>query len=79
MKRKHINIAHVGNGKTKETAIYFLNARHGHEEEEFEGLWLQAHKVKYPKITDKKSEFYGYDGYAEDPCIFTRLSAIIWV
>jgi dolichyl-phosphate-mannose--protein O-mannosyl transferase len=62
MKRKQMQIAHVGDGKTKETAIYFLNARHGHEEEEFEGLWLQAHKVKYPKITDKKSEFYGYDG-----------------
>jgi hypothetical protein len=62
MRSKKNNLKHTGDGKTKNSAIYFLHARHGMEEEEFESLWLRAHKVRYPKVTDKKSRIYGYDG-----------------
>ena len=57
MKKK--NIEHVGDGKTKETAIYFLNARHGQDEEAFEGRWLEVHNIQIPPIADKNSEYYG--------------------
>ena len=79
MGRKNTQIKHIGDGKTKETAIYFLNARHGHEEEEFERLWLEAHKVRFPKITDKNSELYGseeaegnYEWFVEEEADYLR-------
>jgi hypothetical protein len=38
-----MEIKHIGDGKTKETAIYFLNARHRPDEKLFLNNWFEAH------------------------------------
>ena len=55
-------LEHVGDGKSKETAIYFLNARHSHEEDEFADLWMEANNKKFPKAPGEEDNPYAYDG-----------------
>lgn len=52
-------IAHTGDGKTKETAICFLNAGHYQDEQSFEDLYLSAHNVEFSMEPDLNSEYFG--------------------
>ncbi|MFP4467038.1 MAG: hypothetical protein ACLFP1_08305 [Candidatus Goldiibacteriota bacterium] len=52
-------IKYTGDGKTKETAIYFLNARHAQDENMFESEYLEAHQIKFTPLDDETSEFHG--------------------
>ncbi|HDT15563.1 MAG TPA: hypothetical protein ENN55_05070, partial [Firmicutes bacterium] len=52
-------IKYTGNGKTKETTIYFLNARHAQDENMFEGEYPEAHQIKFTPLDDETSEFRG--------------------